>query len=159
MLHQNMKVHAQYIKDLSFENPNSPFLNSNNVPDINVMVSINAVKLDSTEAEEKADKKESFHEVTLHVEAKATVKNGEEKGDISFVCDVKYCGILSIDDPSSYDVEELKQLLFINAPTFLFPFVREIIARTTSSGGFLPLMLDPIDFKAMYHAQTEQRKN
>jgi preprotein translocase subunit SecB len=73
MLQQNMKVHAQYIKDLSFENPNSPFFDSNNAPDINVMVSINAVKLESTE-EEKVDKKKSFHEVTLHVEAKAAVK-------------------------------------------------------------------------------------
>ncbi|OEY86723.1 protein-export chaperone SecB [Wolbachia pipientis] len=152
----SMKIRGQYIKDLSFENPNAPFLVSNNAPDINVTVNINAVKLEHTDGEEKVDEKqESFHEITLHIETKAIVQDGQEKENVAFMSDIKYCGVFSID--SSFTEEELKQVLFIQAPTFLFPFAREIIARITNSGGFPPLMLEPIDFKAMYYAQSRQK--
>lgn len=150
MSQEKMKIHGQYIKDLSFENPGSPFIASNQAPDISVMVNIHSLKLEG-DGEEK-----SFHEVTLHVEIKATVKNTEVKDGIAFICDLKYCGIFSIEDASNYSEEELRRALFISGPTYLFPFIREVLARITSSGGFPPLMLDPIDFAVMYE---EQRKN
>jgi preprotein translocase subunit SecB len=53
----------------------------------------------------------------------------------------------------------MRRALLISGPTFLFPFEREIIARATSSGGFPPLMLDPIDFETMYQQQSEQQKS
>lgn len=102
------------------------------------------------------DEEKSFHEITLHVEIKATVKNVEVKNGIAFICDLKYCDIFSIEDASDYNEEELRYALFISGPTYLFPFAKEVLARVTSSGGFPPLMLDPIDFEVMYE---EQRKN
>lgn len=159
MLKQKMKIHGQYIKDLSFENPNSPFLTSKKSPDISVMVNINSVKLEGREDEKEVEEEKSFHEITLHTEIKAMVKNSEVKDDIAFICDVKYCGIFSIERISDYSEDEIRRALFISAPIFLFPFVREIIARVTSSSGFPPLMLDPIDFETMYEEQIKQQKS
>ncbi|WCR58571.1 protein-export chaperone SecB [Wolbachia endosymbiont of Ctenocephalides felis wCfeJ] len=159
MSQQKMKIHGQYVKDLSFENPNSPFLSSKEAPSINVMVNINSVKLEGTEDKEDNDEGKSFHEITLHIEAKATVKDENIKDGIAFICETKYCGIFSIENSAELNAEEIRQALFIGGPTFLFPFAREIIARVTSSGGFPPLMLDPIDFEAMYKQQSHQEKS
>ncbi|TVS99121.1 protein-export chaperone SecB, partial [Wolbachia pipientis] len=149
MPQQKMRIHGQYVKDLSFENPNSPFLSSNKAPDINVMVNINSAKLEGMENKERVNEEKPFHEITLHIEAKATVKDENMNDSVAFICEVKYCGIFSIENFKELSEEEIRQALFIGGPTFLFPFAREIIARVTSSGGFPPLMLDPIDFETM----------
>lgn len=159
MLQHKMKIHGQYVKDFSFENPNSPFLSSSKAPDINVMVNINSAKLEGTESKKGINEEKPFHEITLHIEAKATVKDENVKDGVAFICDVKYCGIFSIENSTKLSEEEMRRTLFIGGPTFLFPFAREIIARTTSSGGFPPLMLDPIDFETMYQQQSQQQKS
>lgn len=159
MLQQKMKIHGQYIKDLSFENPNSPFLSSDKAPDINVMVNIASVKLEGTENKNGQDEEKSFHEITLHIEIKATVKDAQTKDGTAFICETKYCGIFSIENFQELTEEEIRQALFVGGPTFLFPFAREVIARVTGSGGFPPLMLDPIDFQTMYEQQTKQEKS
>ncbi|MBC6686345.1 protein-export chaperone SecB [Wolbachia pipientis] len=159
MPQQKMRIHGQYVKDLSFENPNSPFLSSNKAPDINVMVNINSVKLEGMENKERVNEEKPFHEITLHIEAKATVKDENMNDSVAFICEVKYCGIFSIENFKELSEEEIRQALFIGGPTFLFPFAREIIARVTSSGGFPPLMLDPIDFETMYEQQSQQKRS
>lgn len=136
MPQQKMRIHGQYVKDLSFENPNSPFLSSNKAPDINVMVNINSAKLEGMENKERVNEEKPFHEITLHIEAKATVKDENMNDSVAFICEVKYCGIFSIENFKELSEEEIRQALFIGGPTFLFPFAREIIARVTSSGGF-----------------------
>ncbi|WP_395463283.1 protein-export chaperone SecB [Wolbachia endosymbiont of Cantharis cryptica] len=155
----SLRIHGQYIKDLSFENPNSLFLSSSKAPNINVMVNINSVRLEGAENKEGKDEEKSFHEITLHIEVKATVKDEDIKDGVAFICETKYCGIFSIENFKELSEEEVRQALFIGGPTFLFPFAREIIARVTSSGGFPPLMLDPIDFEVMYKQQSQQQKS
>ncbi|WP_353285801.1 protein-export chaperone SecB [Wolbachia endosymbiont (group A) of Rhorus exstirpatorius] len=159
MPQQKMRIHGQYVKDLSFENPNSPFLSSSKAPDINVMVNINSAKLEGTKNKEEVNEEKSFHEITLHIEVKATVKDEGIKDGVAFICETKYCGIFSIENLKELSEEEVRQALFIGGPTFLFPFAREIIARVTSSGGFPPLKLDPIDFETMYEQQGQQQKS
>ncbi|APR97779.1 protein-export chaperone SecB [Wolbachia endosymbiont of Folsomia candida] len=159
MSRHKMRIHGQYIKDLSFENPNSSFLSSNKAPDINVMVNINSAKLEGTESKGGMDEEKSFHEITLHIEVKATIKDEGADDTVAFICDAKYCGIFSIENLKELSEEEIRQALFIGGPVFLFPFAREIIARITSSGGFPPLMLDPIDFDTMYQQQSQQQKS
>nr|WP_218939033.1 protein-export chaperone SecB [Wolbachia endosymbiont of Litomosoides brasiliensis] len=154
-----MRIHSQYIKDLSLENPNSPFLSPKEVPNIDVMVNINSVKLKGSEGKKGGSEEKSFHEITLHIEAKAMVKDENIKDGIAFICETKYCGIFSIENFAELSTEEVNRALFIGGPTFLFPFARELIARVTSSGGFPPLMLDPIDFEAMYEQQYRRQEN
>ncbi|MDE5061838.1 protein-export chaperone SecB [Wolbachia endosymbiont of Drosophila tsacasi] len=159
MQQQKMRIHGQYVKDLSFENPNSPFLPSNKAPDINVMVNINSAKLEGMENKERVNEEKSFHEITLHIEVRATIKDEGIKDGVAFICETKYCGIFSIENFKELSTEEVRQALFIGGPTFLFPFARELIARVTSSGGFPPLMLDPIDFETMYEQQSQQKRS
>jgi preprotein translocase subunit SecB len=88
-----MKIHGQYVKDFSFENPSSPFLSLKEAPDINVMVNINSTKLEGTENKQGVNEEKSFHEITLHIEAKATVKDENIKDRVAFIYEGKYCGI------------------------------------------------------------------
>ncbi|MDF0607639.1 protein-export chaperone SecB [Wolbachia endosymbiont of Onchocerca gibsoni] len=159
MSQYKIKIHGQYIKDLSFENPNSPFLSLKEAPSINVMVNVNSVKLKGAESNEENDEEKSFHEVTLHIEVKAVIESESMKDGVAFICETKYCGIFSIENSAKLSAEGVRQALFIGGPTFLFPFAREIIARVTSSGGFPSLILDPIDFEAMYKQQSQQQKD
>ncbi|WP_088414841.1 protein-export chaperone SecB [Wolbachia endosymbiont of Wuchereria bancrofti] len=159
MSQQKMRIHNQYVKDLSLENPNSPFLSLKEVPNIDVMVNVNSMKLEGSEGTEGESEEKSFHEITLHIEAKAMVKDENIKDGIAFICETKYCGIFSVENFAELSAEEVNRALFIGGPTFLFPFAREVIARVTSSGGFPPLMLDPIDFEAMYEQQSQQQKS
>ncbi|AAW71129.1 protein-export chaperone SecB [Wolbachia endosymbiont of Brugia malayi] len=159
MSQQKMRIHNQYVKDLSLENPNSPFLSLKEVPNIDVMVNVNSVKLEGSEGTEGESEEKSFHEITLHIEAKAMIKDENIKDGVAFICETKYCGIFSVENFAELSTEEVNRALFIGGPTFLFPFAREVIARVTSSGGFPPLMLDPIDFEAMYEQQSRQQKS
>ncbi|WP_339045561.1 protein-export chaperone SecB [Candidatus Mesenet endosymbiont of Agriotes lineatus] len=156
MTERKLKIKGQYIKDFSFENPNSPAvfqLLSKSAPDVKVVVNVGSAKLQAKENEES---KESFHEVTLHVDIKAAAKADANEVDV-FRCEIKYCGVFLLE--SQIDEEELKRTLLIEAPSFLFPFAREIIARVVGSGGFSPIMLDPIDFAAMYEQQSQKSAN
>ncbi|QKX01075.1 protein-export chaperone SecB [Wolbachia endosymbiont of Dipetalonema caudispina] len=158
MLYRKMKIHGQYIKDLSFENPNPLLLSSKKVPNINVIVNVSSVKLEKIENKEINDKERSFHEVILHIEVKAVVEYENVKDGVAFICETKYCGIFSIEKFAELDLEVTRKALLISGPTFLFPFVREIIARITSSAGFPSLILDPIDFEAIYEQQNHNKK-
>ncbi|QGR02810.1 protein-export chaperone SecB [Ehrlichia ruminantium] len=159
-----LDVKAQYIKDLSFENPNSPqiFVMMNKAaPDINISVNVSSIslpiKVDDQKDKDNANSlSSSLYEVTLQVNAEARVQN-----TVAFICEIKYCGVFAIKsntENSEVDLsqQEIKDMLLVTAPSILFPFVRELIARATSSSGFPPLMLDIVDFKTMYENQLKQ---
>jgi preprotein translocase subunit SecB len=129
----NVKIISQYIKDLSFELPSAPgiFLNPQDKPDINLSIDIDAKKLS-----------EELFEITLKIGADAKIKN--EK---LFICEVSYAGLFSLQ---KIENELLEQILLIYCPNLLFPFLRRIVSNLTSDGGLAPLLLDPIDFAALY---------
>ena len=54
--------------------------------------------------------------------------------------------------------EHLQPMVMIECPRLLFPFAREIIATAVRNGGFAPLLLDPVDFVALYHQRMAQSK-
>ena len=128
-------ISAQYLKDLSFENPNAPesLVGKTEQPKIAVQVNVGAQRL--------AD---DLFEVTLSI-------NGEAKHDeaVAFIVEIEYAGIFTITNVPS---EHLSAILLIECPRFLFPFARAIIAGATRDGGFPPLMIQPIDFVALYQA-------
>lgn len=131
---------AQYIKDLSVENPNAPdsFRNKTQPKiDINVSVGVNA-------------KAEGTHEVVLKLEAKA----GAGK-DMLFAVELAYAGLFRLANMTQ---EQAQVALMIEAPRLLFPFAREILANATRQAGFPPLMLDPVDFLALYRQRAMQQQ-
>ena len=133
-------VHAQYIKDFSFENPNAPKVLVDNLgqPDVQINVSV-AAKLIS----------ENQYEVTLNLTAKAS--SGETA---LFLVDLTYAGLVT---PESTDSDEINSLIMIDAPRLLFPFARAIISDATRDGGFMPLNIQPVDFVAVYQHNLAQQ--
>jgi preprotein translocase subunit SecB len=128
-----MRILGQYLKDLSFENPNAPqsLAPQKSQPDINVAVNVNARNLAPTD-----------FEVELMLDAKATVE-----GKVIFAAEIKYAGVFRLEN---FPPAMLHPAVLIECPRMLFPFARQILADASRNGGFPPLMLDPIDFASMY---------
>ncbi len=133
-------VHAQYVKDLSFENPNAPsvLIEGSSQPDVEITVNVGAHLIS-----------ENRYEVTLHLTAKAS--SGETA---LFLVDLTYAGLVT---PESTDSDEINSLIMIDAPRLLFPFARAIISDATRDGGFMPLNIQPVDFVAVYQHNLAQQ--
>jgi preprotein translocase subunit SecB len=132
-----VSILAQYVKDLSVENPSAPQVYSWQVqPQLDVQFNLNV---------EGAS--EGVHEVTLKFDISARSDNG-----VHFVVDLSYAGLFALQNVPQ---EALPPFLMVEAPRLLFPFARQVISEAVSSTGFPPLMLDPIDFGSAYMAQVE----
>ena len=134
-------LHAQYVKDLSFESPSSPevFLNQPGQPNVEVAVNVASTALQN-----------NHFEVVLKIAATAKT---EDK--IIFIAELSYGGIAS---SNVTDEAMLHPLISIEGPRLLFPFARAVVANITREGGFLPLNLNPIDFIALYQQNMQQRQ-
>ena len=132
-------VLAQYIKDLSFENPNAPNFarQTDQQPALKVQINVNAKPLSDTE-----------FEVELMIEGKA-----EHGQTVLFAIDLVYAGVFRLQNIAK---ENVHPLVLIECPRLLFPFARQIIADAVREGGFPPLMLDPVDFAALYRQRAAQ---
>jgi preprotein translocase subunit SecB len=129
-----LSVLAQYIKDLSFENPNAPrSLQQQAAPAINIQINVNAKPL----AENGSD-----IEVELKLEGRAEVQ-----GNFLFSFELIYAGVFRI---LNVPPDSMHAVVMIECPRLLFPFAREVVATATRNGGFPPLMIDPVDFVALY---------
>ena len=135
----SMRILGQYLKDLSFENPNAPqsLAPQQTQPDINISVNVNAKNLAPTD-----------YEVEIHLDAKATVE-----GKVVFAAELIYAGAFRLEN---FPANLLHPAVLIECPRMLFPFARQILADATRNGGFPPLMLDPIDFAGMYQKRMQQ---
>jgi preprotein translocase subunit SecB len=134
-----VRVLAQFIRDLSFENPRAPeALNLGSVPpQMDVGVEMNA-----------RSRQDGLFEVDLKISTAAN-----KDGQAVFHCELVYGGLFQITGVAGQDLEVV---LMTECPRFLFPFARQIIAEMSSQGGFPPFMLDPIDFMGIYLAQRQQ---
>ena len=130
-------VIAQYIKDLSVENPSAPQVFQWQVqPNVDVQFNINVEKLG-----------DDVHEIVLKMEVSARSENG-----VHFVVDLSYGGLFGL---RNIPEEALPPFLLIEGPRLIFPFARQIVSDAVANTGFPPLMLDPIDFAGAYLAQVE----
>ncbi|HEX7852671.1 MAG TPA: protein-export chaperone SecB [Sphingobium sp.] len=126
---------AQYVKDLSFENPNAPAVYSWNAqPQIDIQFNISTQQPG-----------EDVHEVALKITAKAVADEGT-----TFAVELVYAGLFGIRNVPE---DQLQPFLLAEAPRLLFPFARRVLADTVQDGGFPPLLLDPIDFGSLYQQQ------
>jgi len=133
----HVSVLAQYVKDLSVENPSAPQVFQWQVqPSVDVQFNINVEKV--------AD---DLHEIVLKMEVSARSDNG-----VHFVVDLSYGGLFGLRNVPE---EALPPFLLIEAPRLIFPFARQIVSDAVANTGFPPLLLDPIDFAGAYLAQLE----
>ena len=132
-------ISGQYIKDLSFEAPNTPQVFEalqNEMPNIPIEVDVAANGVG-----------ENFYEVVLKVRAEAKVQD-----QLCYILEMEYAGLFMINVPQ----EALAPVLLVECPLIIFPFLRRIVADATSDGGFAPLMLAPIDFASLYQQRVAQ---
>jgi preprotein translocase subunit SecB len=133
----NLQVMAQYIKDLSFENPGAA-AEINQRPQIDLAVDLNAKRIEN----------EVFEvELKIRVDAK-------NDGRALFLLEVAYAGVFQLRNIP--DTATQQAILLIQAPHMLFPFVRRIVSDVVRDGGMPPLMIEPIDFMALYQARVAQ---
>lgn len=139
--HFPVQVHAQYLKDLSFESPNAPqsLRKASGPPEIEMDMNLDAQKIED-------DKLEHLYEVTMRINVK-TVRDGQ----MVFLVEVIYATLVSFEEKLPPAV--VNPILFIEIPRVMFPFARQAIANSSQLGGFPPLMLNMIDFKKMYMNQ------
>lgn len=133
-------VLGQYIKDLSFENPGAPasLRPSSANPKLDVNVNVNAKPMSETD-----------FEIELKLDATAS-----REGEALFIAEVAYAGVFRIHNVPQ---EHLQPIVLIECPRLLFPFARQILADATRQGGFPPLMIDPVDFAALYRQRMSQK--
>jgi preprotein translocase subunit SecB len=130
----------QYVKDLSFENPNAPAVYQNTQgPAIDVQFNIASGQV--------ADE---VFEIVLRIEVKA-----ESEGKVAFLVDLSYAGLFGL---RNIPEEHIQPFLLGEAPRLLFPFARRVLADAVRDGGFPPLLLEPIDFTALYMQQAEAQQ-
>jgi preprotein translocase subunit SecB len=137
-----LNVLGQYIKDFSFENPNAPrsLAPTESQPAINIQINVAVQQLAATD-----------YEVTLKLEGKA-----DNAGTVLFAFDLTFAGVFRVQNVPA---EMLQPLIMIECPRLLFPFAREIVANAVRNGGFPPLLLDPVDFVALYQQRAAQEQS
>ena len=130
---------GQYIKDLSFENPNITKLlgGPGDNPNLKIEVNVNAQRLGP-----------EMFESAIDFKAHATNNVGT-----IYDLELVYAGLYRIQ---SIPAEALEPFLLINGPSLVFPFLRRVVADLTREGGFPPLLLDPIDFAGLYFRKRQE---
>jgi preprotein translocase subunit SecB len=133
------QVIGQYIKDLSFENPNvgKQMIEQGETPNLTVEVNVNARRMGTD------------------VYESATILNAsaESKAGAIYVLEIVYAGLFRLQNVPP---QALEPFLLINCPALVFPFLRRLAADITREGGFPPLLLDPIDFAGLYMRRQQE---
>jgi preprotein translocase subunit SecB len=130
---------SQYVKDLSFENPNAPAVYQwQGAPQVDVQFNISAGTVG-----------DSVHEVVLKIDVSSVSDEGT-----AFVIDLSYAGLFGVRNVPE---DQLQPFFLAEAPRILFPFARRVIADAVRDGGFAQLLLEPIDFHGLFMAQAQQQ--
>ena len=137
---QEFGIHSIYLKDVSFEAPNSPeIFKTQFQPEIQMNLNIETHLLE-----------ENIYEVVLSVTE--TAKAGDKS---AFLVELQQAGVFTL---RGFNDENLGPMLGIYCPNVLFPYARESVAGLVSKGGFPQLLLEPVNFEALYsqHLQGQQ---
>jgi preprotein translocase subunit SecB len=131
-------INAQYVKDLSFENPRAPhsLLQQQTQPEVQLGVDVKAQNLAP-----------DVFEVLLMVTAEA-----KAAGETIFMVELTYGAVVTLQNVPA---ELTGAMLLVEAPRLLFPFARAIVAQATREGGYPPLLIHPIDFAELARRQQE----
>lgn len=136
---QNFAIQRVFLKDLSFETPNSPQIFQKDwQPDVKLDLDTQSNELDA-----------GVYEVVLRLTV--TVKNGEET---AFLCEIQQGGIFSIE---GMEAQQLAHCLGAFCPNILFPYARETISSLVVKGSFPQLNLAPVNFDALFMNYLQQQ--
>jgi len=132
-----------YLKDLSFESPNAPdvFFLKEQEPNVELNLKITNQKID--------DKR---WEVCLEIAATIT---DTKSGKTMMIVEVEHAGAFLMENIPE---EHIAQVLYVDCPTMLYPYTRQIVSQAAMDGGFMPFFMEPINFLAMYQSRMQQAK-
>jgi preprotein translocase subunit SecB len=145
-------VNIQYVKDLSFEVPGAPqiYTQLRSQPAVNINLDVQA---------RSVQEGQNVYEVSLMIRAEAheaSTGNGQNPAlppNVVFVAELTYAGVFTL---SGLPENAVEPVLLVECPRLLFPFARNLLADVTREGGFPPVLLQPIDFVALWQARRAQ---
>jgi preprotein translocase subunit SecB len=149
---QPLVVNIQYVKDLSFEVPGAPqiFTQMRSQPQVNINLDVQARRIQDGQ---------SVFEVAIMIRAEAHDTSAQTNGQAAavpptvFVAELTYAGVFTLNGLPDNAIEPV---LLVECPRILFPFARNILSDVTRDGGFPPVLLQPIDFVALWQQRRQQ---
>jgi len=138
---QQFAIQKIYLKDVSFESPNSPavFADGDWKPEVNIQLNTS---------------NQSLGKDAYEVDLKITV-TAKHNDKTAFLVELTQSGIFTV---AGFAEENLRGMLAAFCPETLFPFAREAIAELVGKGGFPPMLLAPVNFNALYMQQAQQQQ-
>lgn len=140
------RMQKMFIKDLSFENPNAPeifLLPQKSEPKVEVNLQMNNKKVS-----------DDHWEVSLGITAKIITKGETEK--VMFIMEIEHAAVFLL---KNIPEEHMQMVLAVDCPTLLFPFTRQIVSQVSVDGGFIPFLMEPINFMGIYQNAKKQKEN
>lgn len=142
-----LTLNIQFTKDLSFEVPHGAaiFASLQEPPQISVSIDTNANRLND----------EGVYEVSLKIkiDATETLHEKDTAPRAVFITELVYCAVITLNNPPE---ELIEPILLVEVPRLIFPYARNIISDITRDGGFPPVVLQPIDFVALWQSKQQQ---
>ncbi|WP_456386974.1 protein-export chaperone SecB [Desulfolithobacter sp.] len=137
------RLQKMYIKDLSFENPNAPgiFLMKNQQPKVEFNLQLNNQKID-----------DDHWEMSIAITAKIVDQGNDDT--VMFVVEIEHAGVFLM---KNIPAEHVERVLAVDCPLMLFPFTRQIVSQLAVDGGFMPFLMEPINFVALYENSQQQK--
>jgi preprotein translocase subunit SecB len=137
------RMQKMYIKDLSFENPNAPqvFLPQEQEAKVEFNLRLGSRRID-----------DEHYEVSIAATAK--VLNQKANDSVMFVIELEHAAIFLL---KNIPADHIQRVLAVDCPLMLFPFTRQIVSQLSVDGGFMPFLMDPINFVALYE-RSQQRE-
>jgi preprotein translocase subunit SecB len=129
-----INILAQYVRDLSFENPSAPTALRGGAPQMDINIGMDARKMPGDD--------ENLYEVVLNLQASA-----KREGQVMFLVELQYAALVAL---KGVPVDTHHPVLLIEIPRLLFPYARQIVSDLSIQGGYPPLMLNPVDFQGLY---------
>lgn len=142
------RMQKMYIKDLSFENPNAPMVFSEQHktdPSVEVNLQLNNKQIDA-----------DHWEVALQITSKVSSKEDDK---VLFILEIEHAAVFMLKNIPN---EHMPMLLGVDCPTLLFPFTRQIVSQVSIDGGFVPFLMEPVNFMALFQnaqKKKEEKKN
>ncbi len=139
------RMQKMYVKDLSFESPNAPgiFLARGQEPKVDFNLQLSNQKID-----------DDHYEVTINITAK--ILDSKSDDTVMFVVEIEHAAVFLM---KNIPVEHMERVMAVDCPLMLFPFTRQIASQISVDGGFMPFLMEPINFVALYENAQREKKD
>ena len=141
------RMQKMYIKDLSFESPSAPgvFMQPKHDPRVDLDLKLHHRPVEGTE---------DGHEVSLAITIK--VQDKEANDQPLFIIELEHAALFQL---KGIPEEHVDRVLSVDGPFMLFPFTRQLVCQLSLDGGFMPFLMEPINFVALYEQRMQQLKD